>query len=245
MADTKPITRITITDKETGTETEVDVATCARGVVCDEGKTVQDHIADFVAHEKDVNRHVLVQAGGEEPATGPALWFAENGLLNYKDKDGKKTTIHPITQADAVTVPKATGTALGVEGETPNLDDALQKVAANIKELQAHGTVRHDVAQELTPEAKARARENIGAAAKLSEIDGGAVMYDTEQKLDTAQQKRARDNVGAVSAEDVSTAITTAINAALGDYATAMKALDNVVGMPATPEASDGGETTE
>lgn len=102
MADTRPITRFTIKDKETGTETETDVKTCARGVTCDEGKTAQDHISDFVAHKKDVNRHVLVQVGGDEPATGPALWIDENNLLHYKDKNGSKDDLYPVTKAALV-----------------------------------------------------------------------------------------------------------------------------------------------
>lgn len=102
MADTRPITRLTIKDKETGTETETDIQTCARGVTCDEGKTAQDHISDFVAHKKDVNRHVLVQVGGDEPATGPALWIGENNLLHYKDKSGSKDDLYPVTKAALV-----------------------------------------------------------------------------------------------------------------------------------------------
>ena len=102
MADTRPITRLTIKDKETGTETETDVKTCARGVTCDEGKTAQDHISDFVAHKKDVNRHVLVQVGGDEPATGPALWIDEKNLLHYKDKSGSKDDLYPATKAAIV-----------------------------------------------------------------------------------------------------------------------------------------------
>lgn len=102
MADTRPITRLTIKDKETGTETETDIQTCARGVTCDEGKTAQDHISDFVAHKKDVNRHVLVQVDGDEPATGPALWLDENNLLHYKDKSGSKNDLYPATKAALV-----------------------------------------------------------------------------------------------------------------------------------------------
>lgn len=102
MADTRPITRLTIKDTETGAETETDVKTCARGVTCDEGKTAQDHISDFVAHKKDVNRHVLVQVGGDEPATGPALWFDESNLLHYKDKSGSKDDLYPATKAALV-----------------------------------------------------------------------------------------------------------------------------------------------
>lgn len=102
MADTRPITRLTIKDTETGAETETDVKTCARGVTCDEGKTAQDHISDFVAHKKDVNRHVLVQVGGDEPATGPALWFDEDNLLHYKDKSGSKDDLYPATKAALV-----------------------------------------------------------------------------------------------------------------------------------------------
>lgn len=102
MADTRPITRLTIKDKETGTETETDVKTCARGVTCDEGKTAQDHISEFVAHKKDVNRHVLVQVGGDEPATGPALWIDKKNLLHYKDKSGSKDDLYPATKAALV-----------------------------------------------------------------------------------------------------------------------------------------------
>ena len=102
MADTRPITRLTIKDTETGTETETDVKTCARGVTCDEGKTAQDHISDFVAHKKDVNRHVLVQVGGDEPTTGPALWFDEDNLLHYKDKSGNENDLYPATKAALV-----------------------------------------------------------------------------------------------------------------------------------------------
>lgn len=102
MADTRPITRLTIKDKETGTETETDIQTCARGVTCDEGKTAQDHISDFVAHKKDVNRHVLVQVDGDEPATGPALWLDKNNLLHYKDKSGSKNDLYPVTKAALV-----------------------------------------------------------------------------------------------------------------------------------------------
>lgn len=102
MADTRPITRLTIKDTETGAETETDVKTCARGVTCDEGKTAQDHISDFVAHKKDVNRHVLVQVGGDEPATGPALWLDEDSLLHYKDKSGNKKDLYPATKAALV-----------------------------------------------------------------------------------------------------------------------------------------------
>lgn len=102
MADNRPITRLTIKDTETGAETETDVKTCARGVTCDEGKTAQDHISDFVAHKKDVNRHVLVQVGGDEPATGPALWLGEDNLLQYKDKSGNKNELYPATKAALV-----------------------------------------------------------------------------------------------------------------------------------------------
>ena len=60
---TIPIARVTIKDEETGTETPVDVRTCARGVVCDEGKTVQDHVADLDAHMKNMhNPHEVTAA---------------------------------------------------------------------------------------------------------------------------------------------------------------------------------------
>lgn len=79
MADTIPITRLTIKDTETGAETPVDVKTCARGVTCNEGKTVQDHIDTLAAHVGNAGLHMQVQIGGNEPDTGPVLWFDTAG----------------------------------------------------------------------------------------------------------------------------------------------------------------------
>lgn len=142
--------------------------------------------------------------------------------------------------AENVSIPSATADALGITETDPNVDDALKKLAAEIQALQPQegpdGNVKYSEAQELTEEQKAQARENIGAASTSSAIDGGAVMYDTVQELAETQKARARSNIGAVSEADV----TMAINTALGDYATALKALDAVVGMPETTEGGSG-----
>lgn len=136
MADTRPITRLTIKDKETGTETETDIQTCARGVTCDEGKTAQDHISDFVAHKKDVNRHVLVQVDGDEPATGPALWLDENNLLHYKDKSGSKNDLYPATKAALV------------EGLSALLTGAKQAASADLSSHTSDKNNPHGVTAE-------------------------------------------------------------------------------------------------
>lgn len=136
MADTRPITRLTIKDKETGTETETDIQTCARGVTCDEGKTAQDHISDFVAHKKDVNRHVLVQVDGNEPATGPALWLDENNLLHYKDKSGSKNDLYPATKAALV------------EGLSALLTGAKQAASADLSSHTSDKNNPHGVTAE-------------------------------------------------------------------------------------------------
>lgn len=154
MADTRPITRLTIKDKETGTETETDIQTCARGVTCDEGKTAQDHISDFVAHKKDVNRHVLVQVDGDEPATGPALWLDENNLLHYKDKSGSKNDLYPATKAALV------------EGLSALLTGAKQAASADLSSHTSDKNNPHGVTAE-----QAGADPKGAAAAVQSNLD--------------------------------------------------------------------------
>ena len=127
MADTRPITRLTIVDKETGAETETDIQTCARGVTCDEGKTAQDHISDFVAHKKDVNRHVLVQIGGDEPATGPALWFNTAAaptqiMMLDLDNNGDDDTVRATVDGKTYGVDNATVDTPVTKSGTYNFD---------------------------------------------------------------------------------------------------------------------------
>ena len=154
MADTRPITRLTIKDTETGTETETDVKTCARGVTCDEGKTAQDHISDFVAHKKDVNRHVLVQVGGDEPATGPALWFDEDNLLHYKDKSGNENDLYPATKAAFV------------EGLSALLTGVKQAASADLSSHTSDKNNPHGVTAE-----QAGADQKGAAAAVQGKLD--------------------------------------------------------------------------
>ena len=154
MADTRPITRLTIKDTETGTETETDIKTCARGVECDEGKTVQDHISDFVAHKKDVNRHVLVQVSGDEPETGPALWFDDDNLLHYKDKDGNESALYPTTKPD------------NVEGLSALLTAAKQEAQTNLSSHTSDKSNPHGVTAE-----QAGADPSGSAAAVQTNLD--------------------------------------------------------------------------
>lgn len=122
-------------------------------------------------------------------------------------------------------LPAETAAALGLPTEGSTVDDALLKLQESGGEGEtAEGAVRYDRAQALTDEQKAQARTNLGLEEPAA--DGGAVLYDTVQALAATQQARARSNIGAVSAQDVQDAI----NEALGDYATAMAALDEVIG---------------
>ena len=104
-----------------------------------------------------------------------------------------------------------------------DMTDALLALAN--KESETEGAVLY-TEQALTEEQKAQARANIGAATENNSTDGGAVLYDTVQDLPVTQQARARSNIGAVSADDV----TTAINTALGNYQAALAGLDAIIG---------------
>lgn len=177
MADTRPITRLTIKDKETGTETETDVQTCARGVTCDEGKTAQDHISDFVAHKKDVNRHVLVQVSGDEPATGPALWIDENNLLHYKDKSGSKDDLYPVTKAALV------------EGLSALLAGVKQKASTDLSSHTSDKNNPHGVTAE-----QAGADPKGAAAAVQSNLDTHTGNKNNPHNV-------TRDQIGAAAAE--------------------------------------------
>lgn len=123
-------------------------------------------------------------------------------------------------------LPAATAEALGLPTEGSTVDDAVLKLLerGGGGSGSTEGAVRYDIPQVLTDEQKAQARDNLGLDEPAP--DGGAVLYDTVQALATTQQARARSNIGAVSAQDVQDAI----NEALGDYATAMAALDEVIG---------------
>ncbi len=115
-----------------------------------------------------------------------------------------------------------TAEALGLPSEGTTVDGALRELCGG-DDADA-GVVRYDTAQTLTEEQKAQALANLGLDEPAQ--DGGAVLYDTVQDLADTQKARARSNIGAMSMEDLSDAI----NEALGDYATAMAALDEVIG---------------
>lgn len=128
--------------------------------------------------------------------------------------------------SENIGLPAETAEVLGLNTEGATVDDALLKLLerGGGGSGTTEGAVRYDIPQVLTDEQKAQARDNLGLDEPAP--DGGAVLYDTVQLLPTTQQARARSNIGAVSAQDVQDAI----NEALGDYATAMAALDEVIG---------------
>ena len=225
MADTRPITRLTIKDTETGAETETDVKTCARGVTCDEGKTVQDHISDFVAHKKDVNRHVLVQVGGDEPATGPALWLDEDSLLHYKDKSGIKKDLYPATKAALVEGLSALLTGVKKSAQT---------------DLSSHTSDKNNPHGVTADQAGADPK---GAAAAVQE------KLDTHTGNKNNPHNVTREQIGAAAAEHTHSADD--INAGIlpiarggtgaGTAADAIKGLDIL--QPATAESMGLSET--
>ena len=76
-ANGKPIATMKVIDKETGTETPVNVATCTDAVVCPEGKTAQEHLVALYNHTNDADAHLSpgqkadleTKAGAQEKAT--------------------------------------------------------------------------------------------------------------------------------------------------------------------------------
>lgn len=96
MAETIPITRLTIKDAETGTETPVDVKTCARAVFCDENKTVQDHVAALSVHlANETNPHGVTAAQVGADPSGSAAAVQEN----LTDHENDKENPHKVTKA--------------------------------------------------------------------------------------------------------------------------------------------------
>lgn len=88
-------------------------------------------------------------------------------------------------------------------GTTLNPNRIGEKIGSSLP------TVRYDTAQNLTPEQKAQARANIGAASPGEGGGGGggtsegAVRYDVEQGLDETNKARARANIGALGTDYV------------------------------------------
>lgn len=61
--DGKPIVSMKVIDKESGTETPVHVATCAKGVTCSQGITMEQHLDNLYGHTEDPDIHL---AAGEK-----------------------------------------------------------------------------------------------------------------------------------------------------------------------------------
>lgn len=57
-ANGKPIATLKVRDKESGTETPVNVATCTEAVVCSAGKTMQEHLAYIYGHTENADAHL-------------------------------------------------------------------------------------------------------------------------------------------------------------------------------------------
>lgn len=56
--DGKPIVTMKVIDKETGTETPVNVSTCAEAVVCSQGTPMEQHLSNLYGHANDSEQHL-------------------------------------------------------------------------------------------------------------------------------------------------------------------------------------------
>lgn len=76
-ADGKPIAQVVVIDKESGTETPVNVSTCAEAVTCSRGMTMEDHLANLYGHTQGEGAHLTAEqkanletkTGAQEKAT--------------------------------------------------------------------------------------------------------------------------------------------------------------------------------
>ena len=75
-ADGTPIVQMRVIDKETGTETPVNVETCTQAVKCSQGIPVEQHLANLYGHANDESSHlsagekaeIETKAGAQEKA---------------------------------------------------------------------------------------------------------------------------------------------------------------------------------
>lgn len=76
-SDGTPIATIAVIDKEAGTETPVNVSTCAEAVTCSQGVTMEEHLANLYGHAQDEGAHLTAEhkanletkTGAQEKAT--------------------------------------------------------------------------------------------------------------------------------------------------------------------------------
>lgn len=73
-ANGTPIVTMTVIDKETGTETPVNVSTCAEAVRCRQGIPMEQHLANLYSHSNDEGAHFTAEekAGIETKAGAQA-----------------------------------------------------------------------------------------------------------------------------------------------------------------------------
>lgn len=160
MAETIPITRLTVKDTETGEETPVDVKTCARAVVCDENKTVQDHVAALAAHlANKTNPHGVTAAQVGADPSGSAAAVQKNLTDHKNDKENP----HEVTKAQV---------GLGNVDNTADLDKPVSTAqAAAIADAKKAGT---DAAEALATHKNDKDNPHGVTAAQLSDFDSKA-----------------------------------------------------------------------
>ena len=83
--ETRPITRVQLVEKETGQKKDVDVFTCARGVICDEGKPVQEHVNRLYEHIDDTDVHLTAEEKKGLETTAGAQEKADAALAAAKE----------------------------------------------------------------------------------------------------------------------------------------------------------------
>lgn len=100
----RPIARVNILDKETGATTPVDVRTCARGVVCDEGKTVQEHVNRLYEHIGDTDVHLTAEEKKGLETTAGAQEKADAALAKAKAYADKQDAALSMVVAQKISV---------------------------------------------------------------------------------------------------------------------------------------------
>lgn len=161
-AGTLPIARVQMIDKDTGAATDVDLHTCARGVTCDENKTLQQHLVEIHGHMEDDTVHLTAEEkNGLETTTG-AQAKADAALAaakTYADAQDVKVLTAAGQAADtkiaAALVEAATDAATKAntaknEAIAAATADAASKVTAGITEHNGKLDAHPDIRQSMT-----------------------------------------------------------------------------------------------
>lgn len=186
---TTPIFRLTVKDTETGVETPVDVKTCARGVICDQDKTAQDHFATLAEHVADeTNPHGVTAAQVGADPSGSAAAVQTN--LNTHTAD--KSNPHEVTAAQ-VGLGNVDNTA--DEDKPVSTAQAAAIATAKSEAIAASASAQHthaasDITSGTVPVARGGTGATTAEAARTNlGITPGNIGAATTDELDAVRRK--------------------------------------------------------